>query len=304
MTISVTSDDENGGDSKPRGETYGLASANDTGPVTIITEDPSCAAWGPINDTFADIQKKGWNKRDPAIPASRWSPEQQASYEEVRQGAQNAADQTTALAKMTPSRVMRELYEQFIAYARAYSDAIPAYEPADENLARVMINSGATIYFICNAIQSQSAQARAPLVNPSPDTKKVAPLGDPWRPSRFLSHGDSVCGEWASLLRGFDASTGAWQNLDPATPATSWTSEQRAVVESVIPQMTQFADRAEELARETTNPVLQDFAFLTAQYRRAYAKALPTYSEADSWLTSASASAASTIFNACKAAGY
>ncbi len=39
----------------------------------------------------------------------------------------NAADQTVALAKLTPHRVMRELYQQFIAYARAYSDAIATY---------------------------------------------------------------------------------------------------------------------------------------------------------------------------------
>ena len=39
----------------------------------------------------------------------------------------NAADQTVNLVKMTPHRVMRELYEQFIAYARAFADAVPTY---------------------------------------------------------------------------------------------------------------------------------------------------------------------------------
>lgn len=303
VTISVTSDDGDGGDTSPSGETYGLASADDKGPATIITEDPSCAAWKPINDTFADIQKRGWNRRDPAIPAAQWTSEQRSHYQEVREGARRAADQTVPIAKLTPSRVMRELYEQFIAYARAYSDAIPTYEPADETVARVMTNSGAAIFFICNAIEYGSAEARAPLVDPLPEPTKVAGLEDPRSPARFLEEQDPVCSEWGELLEQFDASTGSWQTLDTALPASSWTPEQRAIVEDVIPEMLRFADRAEELGNGTPNPVLQDFAFLAAQYRRAYAAALPTYTPADSWLTSASASAASTIFNACKAVG-
>jgi len=42
-----------------------------------------------------------------------------------------------ALAKRTPHRVMRELYEQFIAYSRAYADRIPTYTPPDDNFALV-----------------------------------------------------------------------------------------------------------------------------------------------------------------------
>lgn len=303
VTISLTSDDGDGGDPTPPGETYGLASADDTGPVTIITEDPSCAAWMPINQNFADIQKKGWNRRDPAIPAAQWTPEQRSHYEEVREGARRAADQTVPIAKLTPSRVMRELYEQFIAYAGAYSDAIPTYEPVDENVARVMTNSGAAVFFICNAIEYGSAEARAPLIDQLPDPPRVTTLQDPRSPAQFLEEQDPVCNEWGELLEQFDADTGSWQSLDTALSASSWTPEERAIVEAVIPEMLRFADRAEELANGTSNPVLQDFAFLAAQYRRAYAQALTTYTAADSWLTSTAASAASTIFNACKAAG-
>ena len=53
------------GDPSPTGETFGLASANDKGPVNIITEDPSCAAWGPINQTFADITEEGLGQPRP-----------------------------------------------------------------------------------------------------------------------------------------------------------------------------------------------------------------------------------------------
>ena len=46
-------------------------------------------------------------------------------YETVGKAMDNAADQTVSLVKATPHRVMRELYEQFIAYARAFDQAIP-----------------------------------------------------------------------------------------------------------------------------------------------------------------------------------
>lgn len=303
VTISVTSGDGDGGDPTRTGETYGLASADDTGPVKIITEDPSCAAWGPINDTFAAIQKKGWNKRDPSIPASQWTSQQRAQFEEVGEAARSAADQTVAIAKLTPHRVMRELYEQFIAYARAYSAAIPSYSPDDERLARVMTNSGAAIIFACTAIDYGSAEARAPLISSGPPPSKLAPLQDPSSPSRFLVESDPMCAEWSELVEEFDTDTEGWRAIDSAIPASDWSVEQRAVIDDVTPVMKKFADRADDLGRRSSNPVLQDFVFLAAQYRRAYAGALSTYTAADSWLASVAGSAASTIYNACKAVG-
>ena len=73
ITISVTGDD--GGNGAPTSPTASeIASANDTGPATIITEDPSCAAWTPMSSTLAEVEKNGWDKRDPSIPAANWTP--------------------------------------------------------------------------------------------------------------------------------------------------------------------------------------------------------------------------------------
>ncbi len=82
VTIFVTRDGDNT-PTTPSGNDFGLASANDKGPANIITEDPSCAAWTPINDTLVQIEKKGWDRRDLSIPASDWSPELRAQYREV-----------------------------------------------------------------------------------------------------------------------------------------------------------------------------------------------------------------------------
>ncbi len=302
VTISVTSGGGGGDDPTPSGETFGLASADDTGPVNIITEDPSCAAWGPINDTFIDIQRRGWNKRDPRISAVEWTPDHRREYEEVGRAAREAAGQTVAVAKVTPHRVMRELYEQFIAYARAYSDAVPKYEPADEHLAGVFTNTASTITWACYAITYGSAEARAPLVTQTSERSQVAPVTDPASPKRLLESPDPICSRWYRLVDRVDSDTKEWQQIDPSMPASEWSPEQRVITEKTIPVMQRFADDIQELGLESENPLIQDLATLVAQYRRAYAAALPTYTKADSYLSSTSARAAAVVYQACKAA--
>jgi hypothetical protein len=302
VTISVTKKDDGDG-ATPAGETYGLASADDKGPVNIITEDPSCAAWYPVSQTFVDIQKKGWGDRDPSIPESKWTPELRAQYEEVRQGARNVADQTVQLARLTPHRVMRELFEQYIAYARAYSDAIPDYTPEDDHLAGVMNSTGSVIAYACSAITYGSAAARSPLVAAPAPPSELAPLSDPNNPARFMASPDHTCGEWNELLKQYADDLRAWEAIDSSIPASSWTPAQRAVIDESIPVMRSYGERIEKLGRSSPNPIIQDIAVFSSQYRRAYAAALPTYVPADGYLDSTAQRSMSIIYEACKAAG-
>jgi hypothetical protein len=303
VTVSVTSDSGDAGDPTPTRETYGLASAEDDGPVNIITEDPSCAAWMPINNTLVQIEKKGWDKRDIAAPASAWTPEMRQQYDDVRQAMMSAADQTVALARLTPHRMMRELYEQFIAYARAYAAAIPTYTEADNHLVGTVAAESISLVHICTAVNNGSAAARSPLVEPIEPPTRFADLSDPSDPGRFLTEPDPSCAEWDRLLNNFASESAEWQALDASIPASGWTPDQRATVESIIPIMEAFAEDVESLGRRSDNPFIQDLSGLTAQYRRAYAAALPSYTPADSYLSGASANAASTIYEACEAAG-
>src|SRR6476620_11631561 len=103
-----------------------VASTNDTGPVAIITSDPTCKSWRVLQNTLAAAEANGWSKADKSIPASEWSPSQRTQFEAVANSMRSTADQAVALAEQTPHRVMRELYEQFIAYGRAYADAVPS----------------------------------------------------------------------------------------------------------------------------------------------------------------------------------
>jgi hypothetical protein len=300
VTISVTKDGSDDTPS-PTGETFGLASADDKGPVDVITEDPSCAAWGPINQTFVDIQRRGWDQRDPSIPASEWAPEQRSHYEEVAAAARAAADQSVALAKLTPHRVMRELFEQFIAYARAYSDAIPGYTASDNSLAAVAITTSTVLVTTCSAIAYGSAPARGPLVASGPPPSDVAALTDPDQARPFMLASDSTCPEWGDVIARFGEETRAWQRLNPNDPASTWTPAQRAAATDVIPAMIRSADRIHELGQRSSNPSLRDFADFAAQYRRAYAGSLPTYAPSDYYLADTALRTTSLISEACKA---
>jgi hypothetical protein len=280
-----------------------LASADDKGPVNVIIEDPSCAAWRKVNGTLADSQK-GWVDRDPSAPAVDWTPDIRSQHDTVARAMRDAADQSVPLAKLTRHRVMRELYEQFIAYARAYSDAIPTYTSIDNHLASVALSTSGALTYACTAIEWGSAQAWAPLISVPESPAEPAPLIDPSNPRRFLETDDPICAELRNALDLYIADTTAWQGIDANIPASEWTTEQRSIVDAVIPVMSRNADDLEELGRKSSNPTLQDFAVFAAQYRRAYVAALPAYTAADSYLSRASNRASATISEACEAVGH
>ena len=301
VTISVTREGGGDGGPTPTGDTFGLASADDKGPANIITEDPSCAAWRPLIATLAETERNGWEKMDRSIPATEWTASQREQHDEVARAMRKTADQTVQLVKLTPHRVMRELYEQFIAYSRAYVEAIPTYTETDNLLVGVAGATSNALTRICATITYGSAPARAPLVAAPPSPTEIAPPTDPSSPQEFLAAGDATCSEWIERLTRFDNDTPAWQALDPAIAASDWNADQRNTVDAVIPVMNTMADDMEQLGVEVNNPTLQDFAILAAQYRRAYASALPSYSTADSYLGAASAGITSAIADACRA---
>jgi hypothetical protein len=64
--------------------------------------------------------------------------------------------------------------------------------------------------------------------------------------------------------------------------------------------MSSNADALEDMGRRSGNPIFEDFAVLAAQYRRAYAKALPTYTKIDSLLGRSASFLVKSIVFACK----
>lgn len=281
-----------------------IASANDTGPVSIITEDPTCAAWRPINDELVAEQKKGWGERDFSLPSSSWTNEQRRMHNSVATAMRRAADQTVSLAKLTPHRIMRELYEQSIAYWRAYADSIPTYTVQDNSLAVTASDTSGAVVTMCAAIDYRSAATRGPLVPVATSPTNLAPIGDPAKPSIFLpASGNTVCAQWTSISDKFDDDTEAWRESDGGIPATDWTPERHAIMDDAASKMLAYADAIQALGTRSGNPILNDFATLSAQYFRAYTNSIPTYTSADSYLSATASYANFIVFNACAAAG-
>jgi len=280
-----------------------IASANDTGPVAVITEDPSCAAWTSINNDLANNGELLWNDRDRSVPASAWTQKQRAQFLAAGQAMRNAAAQTAGLVRLTPHRVMRELYEQFIAYARDYAERIPKYTPADNNLAGTANSASSALGAICAAITDGSAAARGPMVPPVAPPSQVAPLGNPSNPEPFLTRLNPVCVDWRSALDQFGGQTAEWQKIDPNIPAILWNQEQKATNYAAASVMNMYASKLEQLGRRSGNPTLQDFAELSAQYRRAFSLAISTYTAPDNHLANAANYASTTILGACASAG-
>lgn len=276
-----------------------VASAHETGPVAVITDDPSCAAWTAINNSLSNDGQGLWNDRDRSVPASAWNDKQRVQFIAAAESMRNAAAQTVGLVKLTPHRVMRELYEQFIAYAHAYVVHIPKYSPADDNIAGTANSVASALGAICTAITDGSAAARGPMVPPLKPPSQFPPVGSSVNPQPFLSGANPVCAQWNSALDQFGQETTAWQSINPSIPAILWTDEQRTANYAAAKVMNTFADKLGQLARDSGNFVWQDFADLSAQYRRAFAVAVATYSPPDNNLANAANYLSTTILGAC-----
>jgi hypothetical protein len=222
-------------------------------------------------------------------------------YNEVGDAMQEAADQTVPLARTTPHRVMRELYEQFIAYARAYDERIPTYTAHDDHLANAAVSATLALTYICNAADSGSAAARGPLISPTEQPTTVAEPGDPAKPQRFLKSPDSMCAEWASAQSQFNTDIATWAKTDPQIPVDQWTPDQKAQSTMITPVLRRYADTMQSLGRRSNNPVVQDFSALSAAYPGAYIQALPTYGPNDRYLFMAAGQASVLIDEACLA---
>jgi hypothetical protein len=291
---------DNGSGQEGAGE---VASAKDIGPITVITEDRTCAAWTSINSELAHSGEGLWNDRDRSVPASAWTPKLRTQFMMAAQSMRGAAVQTVGLVKLTPHRVMRELYQQFIAYAIAYAVRVPKYTPVDDNLAGAANSASSALGSICAAIADGPAAARGPMVHPSAPPSDIAPVGNPDNPQPFLTTTNPVCDDWKSGLEQFGRDTAAWQKLDPNIPAIYWNREQKAVNYGVAQAMKAYASKVEQLGRQSDNAIWQDFANLSAQYRRAFVVALPTYTPTDNHLANAANYASTIILGACVAVG-
>jgi len=136
---------------RPRRSDSEFASANDTGPANLITEDPTCEAWGRISRELSTATKAvDWAERDDSVPADAWDPDLRAAYEAAGRAMSNAAEGVRALVSATPHRVMRELYGQFNTFTNGVVEKIPTYTAADSELATMPTTIASALSSICD----------------------------------------------------------------------------------------------------------------------------------------------------------
>jgi hypothetical protein len=300
-TLIFTRDGGSGGQATPTsGAPSDIASAGDTGPVMIITDEPTCKDFVGINNSLGDLQGKGWGADRAALgPVAEWTSDQRVEVNAVATAMRNAAEQAIPLAKQTPHRVVRELYEQFIAYGRAYAESIPNYTPSDDALASANVNASSAIIGICNTITYGSVN-RALALAAASSPSQVAPLGDPAQPKPFVTTSGETCKAWVERSSRFNADTAEWENLDSNLPASQWTPERRATEQAVQPLLRDYADQIEAAGRKSGNPALEDFSVAAALYLRAYVTVGDSYTGVDSWLSYTGFRFSNLVESACR----
>ncbi|OBA84521.1 hypothetical protein A9W99_01260 [Mycobacterium sp. 1164966.3] len=284
------------------------ASADDTGPVTVINDDPTCRRWTPIGLALVDSPIERWAVTHPGQPnplthpGDTWNPDERTAMQAAANAYRVAAVKTAALARTTPHRVVRELYEQFIAYARAFADILgDRYVPTNAAGATAESAYNALIS-LCNTVDTGAARARSTLVSAPAAPKQTARPQDPANPKRFVTTSDlPICGELISEFKAFKANPTVldWAKggHNPGNP------EERALNDAVAPLMLNLADDTERIAQRSDNPLVQDFVLFAAQYQRAFAKSLPTYMSRDGELGGAAGYTREMLADACMSAG-
>lgn len=279
-------------------------SAADRGSVEVITSDATCGPWDDVRSAVVAAQTGAWGRRDASLPRQQWDPARSRQFEAMGVVLRTAADQTVALAKQTPHRAMRELYETFISYGREYADALRSYQPADDFLARTALAASDTVTNICAAADGSSrAILRAQGVPPVAAPSTPPTIGDLDDPARFLGRPPPSCGKWVPSDVTLRAQTRAWPTVDPAVGRNDWTAAQRAVVERTAQVVASRADDMEAWGRAADNQVFEDLATLGAQYFRAYGLGVPTYRPGDERFANAGFAINGLITAACQTVG-
>jgi hypothetical protein len=278
-----------------------IASANDTGPVEIIIEEPTCEAYTSVNDSLSRLQQQGWGDiRERLGPRDSWTSDEASKVEQVTRAMTNASDRLTPLAAQTPHRVVRELYESYMAYGRAYADSVNDYQPVDNYLASVNINAADALTAICTAIENGAANRSIAIESAAPP-RDVASVEEPASPALFLSSPDPACESWIRREGQNGANLSEWAKLNTDLPATQWSPEQRATQLAAIEFLGSFSDATAAAAEQSENPTVNDFGQLASLYIDAYVSAGDSYTSADSWLSAAGLRLTNVVTDACRA---
>jgi hypothetical protein len=224
------------------------ASAGDTGPIAVITSDPTCAEFLPTNiEVFEKLRSK-----DPDV----------RNLKSV--GA--PLEVIAGLAQKTHHRVTRELYEQYIAYTYALleSSARPEQVGREEGAIFALPGVAHTLVGICEAITSGAATQSTPTGDTLPVSDTAPPAGTPSHPAVFLLTPERTCENWRT--------TAVALGPDDTFKATTDSSPQIGT-EAEFPTQQSLSDRIGYLSlpeNRGDNPTFRDFSDLGRAYLIGY----------------------------------
>lgn len=275
-----------------------IASSHDTGPITLIVDDPTCGQIPEISDSIRPTLES-LDKFDPQIPANRWTDTRRSRYQEALGQLNIAADKYLQVAKRTPSRVMRELYLQSVAYYKAFATRIDSYVPETHNFALAAKYYVEAIEYICSAeFATEERKDNSRSVDPGPT---APPTTESAIPPILMTEPDPLCPTWIDSMELSEREIQAWRRgFDPALPATTWPEPQRNLMAAAKPVFQQEIDKINVSLKTISNPTLRDLVALTSLYLSTFVSWSDTYVPQDMWLYNTAVSLRNAIATSCQ----
>lgn len=292
-----TSMPSSGGSSASR-QPNDIASSHDTGPVTLIVNDPTCGQIREISDSIRPTLES-LDKFDPQIPANQWTDLRRSRYQEALGQLNTAADKYLQVAKRTPSRVMRELYLQSVAYYQAFASRIDSYVPETHNFALAAKHYVEAIEYICSAEFATEERKDDPrAVDPGP----IASLTDGnASPQVLMTEPDPVCPAWIDSMERSEREIQTWRRgFDPSLPAGTWPESQRNLMAVAKPVFQREIDKMNASLKTVSNPTLRDLTALSSLYLSTFIAWSDTYIPQDMWLYNTAVSLRNAIATSCQ----
>lgn len=226
----------------------GTAVPPTTDAITAVVSDPTCGSMEEI-DRELDVAT-----RDLPIAtmysSAEWSPEQRDVMNRAAAATRTAADRLVPYIEQTPNRLVRQLYEQYIAYNRAFATSVPKYVPA---LGRYYYAAGMVAFAvsaICRVVQDGKPDVYAAQIAPvDVGQPPPAPPADPANAPLMLTAPLPNCSEWRPAL--------------PTSLSGDLTSDRA--------KGNDYAEVILGLGRQSGNALVYDFAGFAAYYLRVAA---------------------------------
>lgn len=116
----------------------------------IFASDDSCEGVISLLDRQNRVLR-GWASGDPSVPAAEWTANERKLNEAAIPVLEADARQAQMLAEATNNLILSDILTTYRAYLRAYTQALPDYEPDDGQLWKVATFLGGGLGAACKA---------------------------------------------------------------------------------------------------------------------------------------------------------